>query len=49
MTFSVPLEFVDVFIDDEAEVNYYYTVSIPTGVAATATVSSSTHTGNLYR
>jgi len=49
MTFSVPLEFVDVFIDNEAEVNYYYTVSIPTSVAATATVSNSTHTGNLYR
>lgn len=49
MTFSVPLEFVDVFIDDEAEVNYYYTVSIPTSAAATATVSNSTHIGNLYR
>ncbi|MBY0065198.1 hypothetical protein [Priestia aryabhattai] len=49
MTFSVPLEFVDVFIDSEDEVNYYYTVSIPSGVAATATVSNSTHTGNLYR
>ncbi|MGF9893263.1 hypothetical protein ABEX78_32030 [Priestia megaterium] len=49
MTFSVPLEFVDVFIDDEAEVNYYYTVSILTSAAATATVSNSTHIGNLYR
>ncbi|MCJ7992674.1 hypothetical protein MUB15_31650 [Priestia sp. OVS21] len=49
MTFSVPIEFVDVFSDDEAEVNYYYTVSIPPGVAATATLSSSTHTGSLYR
>lgn len=49
MTFSVPLGFVDVFIDSEDEVNYYYTVSIPSGVAATATVSNSTHTGNLYR
>jgi len=49
MTLSVPMEFVDVFIDSEDEVNYYYTVSIPFGVEATVTVSNSTHTGNLYR
>jgi hypothetical protein len=48
-TFAVTLEFVDVLINHEDEVNYYYTVSIPAGVAATATVSNSTHTGTLHR
>jgi hypothetical protein len=48
-TLAVTLEFVDALINDEDEVNYYYTVSIPAGVTATATVSNSTHTGTLHR
>lgn len=49
ITVAVTLEFVDALINDEDEVNYYYTVSIPAGVVATATVSNSTHTGTLHR